>query len=104
MTKGNSGLFNKSGDRYSMPSNDAQIKHIFRPKKGHFEKDTASNRRKLLELVNNEENLVGISSLGVRWYAKDMPDGTQLWASVKDGIIQNGGINETKLDITKYLH
>lgn len=74
------------------PKNDSQIKHIFRNKKGHIP-DTPKNRDLLQETCNDESNYLGTDKNGNRWYAQILPDGSQVWVTTRDGIIQNGGIN-----------
>ncbi len=75
-----------------LPSNDSQIKHIFRKKENHFP-DTKENRSRLEHLANDESKYIGTDAKGVRWYVQNLPDGSQLWAAVREGIIQNGGLN-----------
>ncbi len=75
-----------------LPKNGSQIKHIFRKKENHFP-DTPENRELLEQLANDESKYVGTDAKGVRWYVQQNPDGSQLWVTVRDEIIQNGGLN-----------
>ena len=75
-----------------LPSNDSQLKHILRSSEGHLV-DNANNRKKLEKLTEDEKNYLGTDSQGKRWYAKQTAEG-QLWASVYNGIISDGGINK----------
>jgi hypothetical protein len=75
-----------------LPRGEAQIKHIFRKKEGHIE-DTPENRRLLIDTAKEEVNFVGTKANGNRWYVKDLDDGTQVWVEVRNGVIQNGGVN-----------
>ncbi len=77
------------------PKNDSQIKHIFRKKDNHFQ-DTPENRALLKQLANDESKYIGTDENGNRWYAQVNPDGSQLWVTVRNDIIQNGGLNPTQ--------
>jgi hypothetical protein len=77
-----------------LPNNPSQLSHIFRAEDGHLS-DTPENRQSLLDIVNSPENLLGTDTFGNRWYAKALPDGTQLWGTVRNGVVQNGGLNST---------
>lgn len=102
--KGNSGRFNGTngspqraidfaqGDN-ALPSDRAQLLHVFRDAPGHL-LDTEANRMRLLDLINDKTNLVGVDSFDRAWYAKTTMDGRQLWAYVMDGVLQNGGLND----------
>ena len=74
------------------PKNESQIKHIMRSDIGHLN-DTSINRRKLEKLTDDESNYLGIDSFGKKWYAKQTKQG-QLWASVHNGVISDGGLNK----------
>jgi hypothetical protein len=74
------------------PKGESQLKHIFAKRNGHVD-DTAENRRLLIDTAANEANCVETKPNGNRWYAKGLENGTQVWIEVRNGIIQNGGIN-----------
>lgn len=78
--------------RVKLPENDSQLKHIFRDEEGHLI-DTPDNRKLLQELANDESAHVKKDSRGLDWNVRINDDGSQLWVSSKDGVIQNGGIN-----------
>ena len=78
--------------KIKLPSNDAQLKHIFRNKEGHLP-DTFENRRLLEELANDEGAHAGKDIRGNDWNIKNLDDGSQLWVTSKNGVIQNGGLN-----------
>ena len=75
--------------------NNKQKDHIFRNEEGHFPKDTQANRKKLLDVANDSSNYLGKDKYGNEWYAKTNADGTQTWVKVRDGKIDNGGLNKT---------
>ena len=77
------------------PENESQIKHIMRDGKGHLI-DNAANRSLLISLSNDKSAFLGKDKNGVEWYSK-MVGSKQLWVSVKNNIIQNGGINDSKV-------
>jgi hypothetical protein len=83
-----------STDNVVLPNNPSQLAHIFRVEDGHLS-DTPENRQSLLDIVNNPEIFLGTDTFGNRWYAKAFPDGTQLWGTVRNGVVQNGGLNST---------
>jgi hypothetical protein len=76
-----------------LPTNPSQLRHIFRDDPGHLS-DTPENRRALSHLVNNPENRMGIDRFGNEVYVGQGPDGRQLWGFVRNGVLQNGGIND----------
>lgn len=82
-----------------LPENKSQIMHIFRDDEGHFI-DNDINRNLLINLTNDDNSFLGIDENGINWYAKNLSDGRQLWVTVKDNIIQNGGINEEHIEFT----
>jgi hypothetical protein len=79
-----------------LPKGESQIKHIFAKRRGHIE-DTAENRKLLIDTAANEANCIGTKPNGNRWYAKELDNGTQAWVEVLNGIIQNGGVNNTPI-------
>lgn len=103
MSKGPSGIFDGtrgngqgklelgSGSN-TFPSNRSQISHIFGNREGHLP-DTPANRRLIGDLANDSGCLLGSDMWGKEWYARINPDGTQVWATVLNGIIQNCGEN-----------
>ena len=103
MSKGGSGVFKgTSGDKTSstpvsnhLPSNDSQLKHIFRNASGHLP-DTPENRELIESIANDPAYYYGVDGRGLTWFSKINPDGTQIWISIRNGKIQNAGKNETK--------
>jgi hypothetical protein len=91
----------ENGSGFAFPKGRSQIMHIFDKSKlyelggGHFE-DTPKNRVYMLELLKNGKNYYGLSSKHqLHWYAEIRADGKQYWASVRDGVIQDCGLNNT---------
>ncbi|WP_354688227.1 hypothetical protein [Cupriavidus plantarum] len=93
MSSGN-GEEGRNTTNNSLPSNSSQVAHIFREDTGHLP-NTPENQQTLLSLVNNPANLLGTDRFGNQWFAQLLPDGSQLWGSVRNGVVQNGGLNAT---------
>jgi RHS repeat-associated protein len=74
------------------PTDPGQIAHIFRNAPGHI-MDTPENRLVLQGVASNPSNRLGVDRFGNVWSALVLRDGTQVWVSVRNGTIQNGGIN-----------
>lgn len=70
-----------------------RLRHIFRRAEGHFAEDTPVNRARLRDTVVTE-HLLGTDRYGNMWYARRLPDGRQIWVSLRDGVILNGGVNK----------
>jgi hypothetical protein len=79
-----------------LPHNDSQLNHIMRNKKGHL-RDTPENRWKLLQVARDERNFKGIDRNGNRDYRVLIDKNNELWVKVRNGIIQNGGLNSPPL-------
>ncbi|HET8898844.1 MAG TPA: hypothetical protein VFN09_08760, partial [Rhodanobacteraceae bacterium] len=77
----------------AFPKNASQIGHIFRDAPGHLP-DTAASRKLLSDVASNPSNKVGVDRFGNTWSASTRADGTQVWVSTRDGVIQNGGLNK----------
>ncbi len=71
---------------------EANVGHIFKKGRGHFDRDTPENRA-FIEAAANSGNKVGVKTTGVEVYLRTMPDGSQSWAEVWKGKITNGGRN-----------
>lgn len=102
--KGNSGYFlNTNSFKFKLdlqffaelPSNKSQLNHILRNSKGHLI-DTPQNRALLISLSNDKDSYLGKDKRGNEWFAKEIGD-KQLWVKARNGIIQNGGLNEKKV-------
>lgn len=78
----------------SLPSNEAQLNHIFGIRPGHFP-DTPENRKRLVKLANDDSKYIGDDKYGNSWNSLIEPDGTQTWVRYRDGVINEGGSNKT---------
>lgn len=90
--KGRGSAFGVAALLITLPAGIAQIAHIFGNRPGHIP-DTPENRRLLENIANSSANRVGTDSYGNDWYSHINPDGSQTWVQVRNGTIQNGGIN-----------
>jgi hypothetical protein len=73
---------------------EKNAKHIFRNAPNHLS-DTPANRKLLIDLTSNENNFLGIDQHGTKWFGQILSDGRQVWATVRDNYVRNGGINTT---------
>lgn len=80
--------------KQKLPENEAQVKHIFSGKEGHFI-DTPQNREILVELANDENKYYGNDQYGNSWNIEITADGKQNWVRYRNGIINEGGQNKT---------
>ena len=78
-----------------LPPNDSQIMHMFRIDDGHLP-NTAQNRSKIVDMTEEKSNYLGLNQYGNECYAKKIGK-TQLWATVRNGIIQNCGLNSKEI-------
>jgi hypothetical protein len=76
----------------TLSKGDAQ--HIFRDKVGHFIVDTPTNRKILLDVVNDQKNFLGADQHGTHWFSKIISDGSQIWVAVRNGLLRYGGVNK----------
>lgn len=71
--------------------------HIFRNKTGHLLEDTADNRaliQSALSPGNQRRTDTLPDGTSIARYFRELPDGTQAWAEVRNGTqITNGGLN-----------
>ncbi|MBO5753764.1 MAG: hypothetical protein J6S69_08785 [Proteobacteria bacterium] len=76
---------------------------MFRESEGHLP-NTTENQEMILTMVNDEENFIGKSKskyTELEWYAQTLDNGKQLWASVRNGKIENCGMNEKERPFDK---
>lgn len=70
--------------------------HIFRNATGHLTHDTAENRaliKSALDPANLRDTITLKDGATLQKYFRELPDGTQAWAEVRNGVITNGGLN-----------
>ena len=79
--------------KITFPQGEAQLKHIFRDAEGHL-LDTPANRQKILDVTSNVGNYLGKDARGNDWYAIISKDGKQTWVRVRNGVIDNAGVND----------
>jgi RHS repeat-associated protein len=77
----------------SLPTKPGQLGHIFRNASGHLA-DTPANRKLLTDVATNPANRIGVDRFGNVWSSVTRADGTQVWVSTRNGVIQNGGLNQ----------
>jgi hypothetical protein len=75
-----------------LPENPSQLGHIFRDAPGHLP-DTIVNRQLLLDTATNQSNSFGVNRFGNEVFISTRADGSQVWVETRNGIIQNGGVN-----------
>lgn len=95
--KGQTGHFGDGSGGNTLPTGDSQLDHIFGARQGHLP-DTAANRQLLVDVANGEDNYAGTDKHGNEWYVRIEPGGSQTWATVRNGTIQNGGSNNPPRD------
>lgn len=78
----------------TFPTNESQIRHIFRDAEGHVA-DTPGNRSILQGVANDPAAKLGADKYGNEWSAKMLPDGRQAWTQTRGDTIVNAGVNET---------
>ncbi len=79
-------------EKSELPTSSSQLNHIFRNKEGHLPK-TAENMEKILKLANDPSAIRRKDAKGNVWVTKE-ENGQQLWARIRNGIINNAGINK----------
>ena len=89
-----SGAADSKAPTVGLPTKEAQISHIFRDKENHIA-DTPDNRRLLEDIANDPKAILGSDRHGTMWVGRTLPDGTQVWAAIRNGTIVNGGVNSS---------
>ena len=79
-------------EKVELPTNRAQLCHIFAKRKGHVP-DSLESRELFLDVSNNKKNYYGKDKRGNHWHAKIMEDGSQVWVRSRNGIMNNAGVN-----------
>jgi filamentous hemagglutinin len=93
-TSGGGSIGGSNSFKPKWPGNDSQLKHIFSSRKGHVA-DTPANRKMVENTVMDRGNLVGKKQRGgSELFSKMQDDGSQIWAEVRNGIVQDAGVND----------
>jgi RHS repeat-associated protein len=74
----------------SFPTQSSQLEHIFRDATGHLAEDTLANRNLIINTIS-WDNYIMTDKFGNQVFARTLDDGTEVWALVRNGIIQNAG-------------
>jgi hypothetical protein len=77
----------------TLPTKPGQLRHIFRNAPNHLA-DTPANRQLLVDVASNSANRLGVDRFGNVWSTLTRADGTQVWVATRNGVIQNGGLNQ----------
>jgi len=91
-------LATKSVDEVAQVRFRSDTPHIFRNATGHLAEDTAENRALIQSAIHPDhlrETITLNDGTTLQKYFRDLPDGTQSWAEVRNGQITNGGLNVT---------
>lgn len=91
-----SGAVGMQASASSIVFRNASLKHIFTEAHGLL--DNAANRKLLLDVANDAENLLGPDKYGNQWFSKINEEGKQIWAQVRNGEIFNGGLNNSPVE------
>jgi hypothetical protein len=51
-------------------------------------------------VASNSAHRIGIDRFGNTWSTMILPVGSQVWVSVRNGVIHNGGVNLVPRDLT----
>lgn len=77
-----------------LPADKSQLNHIFGERAGHLP-DTPENRARLTRLAQDSSKYIGTDKYGNSWNVELSSDGKQYWVRYKNGVINEGGVNET---------
>jgi len=83
----------------TLTTNRDQLLHMFRGSPGHFPDDTPENRALIKQTAGNIRHYLGDDDFNNSWFAQELPNGTQVWAKVRNatngmnGTITEGGLN-----------
>jgi hypothetical protein len=81
-------------EAHNFPNDPSQLGHIFRDAPGHFSEDTPENRAAIQSTIN-PASYSPTDQFGNAIYGQTNSNGTQTWAQVRGGTIQNAGTNPT---------
>jgi hypothetical protein len=81
---------NNAGVRF--PKNPSQIKHIFAEREGRVP-NTFENRKLIIDTASSQENYRGKDRWGIENYSRQLSDGRQIWARIRNSVVDDAGIN-----------
>jgi RHS repeat-associated protein len=84
--------------RPSLPSTPSQVGHIFRNAPGHYPHNTLSARN-AIRRATHHRYYQHTDRFGNDIYARMNRDGSQTWLQVRNGVIQNAGLNPYAYDM-----
>ena len=83
----------KGGDLSNAVLHFKDVNHAFAARDGHLPY-SLENEALIMNLVKDVQNCYGMDARGNVSYGKILPDGTQLWAEVRNNVsIENCGLN-----------
>jgi RHS repeat-associated protein len=78
------------------PTNASKLGHIFRKSPGHYAADSPAARAEINRALGSFSHT---DSFGNKIYSSLNPSGTQTWVQVRNGFIQNAGVNPSPVNI-----
>jgi hypothetical protein len=80
------------------PDKPSQLSHIFRDAPGHYRVDSPAARAEINRALGPYSHT---DNFGNKIYSSINPGVTQTWVQVRNGVIQNAGVNPAPMNMTK---